>query len=82
MIKVTLELFPHGFSCGRKLLGSAVISNTLASTPTKGSYDAVFANKAGRPWKTCKVSGFPRKKLLAWDLLYRCLKEVAGDRNP
>jgi len=27
------------------------------------------------------VAGFPRKRLLAWDLLYRVLSDAVGDRN-
>jgi hypothetical protein len=35
----------------------------------------------GRPWKSGILTGFPRKRLLAWDLLTRALYYVLGNRN-
>lgn len=81
MLRVTVELIPHGI--GEPVhLGTAYVVNTGNGTLSRGNYEAVFSTKAGRIWKECIVADFPRKKLLAWDLLYRCLKKVVGKRNP
>ncbi len=47
----------------------------------KGNYWFTFSDKIGRLWKGGEVNNFPRKKLLAWDLLYRCLESKVSDRN-
>jgi len=83
MIVVTVELWPLGDESLKRHLGIAVIANDATGTPTIGNYRVVFS-KAGRPkaeWRRAAVSGFPRKRLGAWDLLYRCLKVAVGDRN-
>ena len=81
MIRVTVELIPWGI--GKPvLLGVGQISNDCTGTPTIGNYRVRLKSKDGRDWKTAEVHNFPRKKLLAWDLLYRALRETVGYRNP
>jgi hypothetical protein len=36
---------------------------------------------AGRKWKSAGITCFPRKRLLAWDLLYLALEKLVGNRN-
>lgn len=81
MVKVTIELWPFGSEMGKKHLGTLLISNDVSGDESKGNYKCRFFNKAGRKWRKCFVRGFPRKRLLAWDLLYRALREVVGNRN-
>lgn len=64
-------------------LGTAYIYNDATGTGTSGNY-VVKLSKRGKPnqiWKEGSVKGFPRKRLLMWDLLYRALKDVVGHRN-
>jgi hypothetical protein len=81
MIRVTVELVPHGREEHKRVLGRMVIANDGSGSPTAGNYEAAATGKAPRVWKNATVRGFPRKRLLAWDLLYRVLHEMVGDRN-
>lgn len=65
------------------VVGIAKIANDGTGGLTSGNY-VVQLNTAGRKsrkWKTGKVKQFPRKKLLAWDLVYRALHATISDRN-
>jgi len=64
-----------------KTIATGKIVNTGAGTPTQGDYRVELRDALGRPWKTGTVEGFPRKRLLAWDLLARALCNVLGNRN-
>lgn len=45
-------------------------------------YKFLFYSKGNkRIWKECEIKDFPRKRLLVWDLLYRGLKKIIGERN-
>lgn len=84
MILVTVELI-SARTGKRSLLGKATICNNLHRTHKTdgilGDYTCMFHDKAGREWRGCRVAGFPRKRLLAWDLLYRALENIIGWRN-
>jgi hypothetical protein len=62
-------------------MGGINIRNDGTGTPTQGNYQGVVFTKARRPYKTVNIQGFPRKRRLAVDLLYRILKAAVGDRN-
>lgn len=82
MIEVTIDLVPFGDrSKPRKQLGRVTIGNTLEGTPTRGSYIVRAYDKAGRLWGEGEVHDFPRKRLLAFDLLYRALRDLVAHRN-
>lgn len=80
MIRVTVELITP-----RKveLLGTATIFNNGEGTETSGNYTVRLSTRGrnARPWKSGYVRGFPRKRLGGWDLLYRALREIVGERN-
>jgi hypothetical protein len=80
MVVITVELV-NAITGARKILGIGQISNTGSGTATVGNYEAIFKFSNGRQWKESRVEGFPRKRLLAWDLLYRALKPLIGERN-
>lgn len=84
MIVVTVEL-RSARTGRRRLLGAAVIGNdekeSIESRGVRGTYHASLSGRNGRPWKAVTVRGFPRKRLLAWDLLFRVLREAVGGRN-
>lgn len=82
MIRVTIELIPFGREDHprRQVLASGKIAN-VGGTDADGKYIVELYDKAGRLWKAGHVNHFPRKRLLAWDLLYRALRSAIGDRN-
>jgi hypothetical protein len=80
MLVVKIEL--HSAITGKvTTLATGKIVNTGAGTPTRGNYRVELRDAAGRPWKSGTVEDFPRKRLLAWDLLFRALRNVVSDRN-
>ena len=81
MLVVRIELWPHGDMTRRKTLATGFIANTGTGTPTRGNYRVELKDALGRPWRRGTVEGFPRKRLLAWDLLFRALSNLIGDRN-
>lgn len=88
MIVVTVELV-SAIDGHRETLGTAYIANDGQGTPTQGDYDVVLHGRDrsglrphGPRWKQGKVEGFPRQRLLGWDLVYRALKACGlGERN-
>ena len=77
MIRVTVELVPQGDESRAKTLHTAVIANDGSGTKDRGNYRFSLSRKgSARPWKEGRISGFPRKRLGTWHLLYRVLKEA------
>lgn len=80
MLIVKIEL--HSAVTGEiKTIATGKIVNTGVGTTTQGSYRVELRDALGRPWKSGTVERFPRKKLLAWDLLTRALHNTLGSRN-
>lgn len=88
MIRVTVELISAISPSRNRVLGIATISNDghkfTETNGVRSDYD-VEINQAGQHfdqiWKRTRVLDFPRKRLGAWDLLYRALKDIVGKRN-
>lgn len=83
MIRVTIELWPGGQEHLKRHLGTIDIANDATGSATRGNYRARLSrrNNPDGCWKTARVEGFPRKRLGAYDLLFRVLKQVVGPRN-
>lgn len=83
MIKVIIELWPRGDESRKSVLGEIDICNDGKSkNPRIGNYNARLKKFGGKgTWKSGNVSGFPRKALGPYDLLYRILKNIVGYRN-
>lgn len=79
MIAIKIELWPLGDRSKSKVLGMCMIANDGTGDKETGNYHAVF--KDDKEEKKCEVKGFPRLRLNAFDLLYRCLRESFGKRN-
>lgn len=91
MLRITVELVPHGDESRKRIIGVGEIVND--GTASDGSGDSSMGNYVAKlfkspefstaegVWRQCPVLGFPRKKLGPWDLLYRVLKESVGYRN-
>ena len=80
MIVVDVTLYPSDGGPAQRI-GSIDIVNTGDGTPTQGNYRATLRGKQGQRIRSIRVEGFPRKRLLAYDLLYRVLREAVGERN-
>lgn len=90
MLRCTIELIPGGIEThpGKKVLGVVEIAN-ISELADISNYRVIAFKKppASNPaqrtvWKTGYVLAFPRKRLGAYDLLYRALGKLVGDRNP
>lgn len=79
MLVIKIELWPYGDQSKSKILGTSLICNDGTGDKETGNYYAVF--KDDKEERKCEVKGFPRLKLNAFDLLYRCLRESFGERN-
>jgi hypothetical protein len=83
MIRVTIELVPHGIEARKRHLGTILIANDATGTLTRGNYRATLS-QSGQPkriWKSVHLTDFPRKALGAYDLLYRVLNATVSKRN-
>ena len=80
MLIVRIEL--HSAVTGQvTTIATGEIVNTGTGSPTQGNYRIELRDAAGRHWKKGHIEGFPRKRLLAWDLLYRALEKLVGNRH-
>jgi hypothetical protein len=81
MIRVTVELV-SAITGKTEVLGVGTITNDGTGTKTSGNYTVSLSKRGGKShWCTANLYDFPRRKLLAWDLLYRALRETVGYRN-
>lgn len=85
MLVIKIELWPKGDERRKRTLHVGFITNTGKGTKTRGEYRVGLSKKLRgprlTPWKEGVVNGFPRKRLGAWDLLYRALRDIVGDRR-
>lgn len=82
MIRITVELLPFGLESNKKILGIMEIWNKVTGTTFSGNYGfRIFRKGSKTVWKSGDIEGFPRKRLLSWDLLYRCLHSILQERN-
>ena len=81
MILVKIELHPKGDSSKARELGRIKIGNTATGTTSSGDYTAALFDAGKRRYRVVEVKDFPRKRLLAFDLLFRVLRAAVGDRN-
>lgn len=82
MLVVTVELWRFGNPKDRRVLGQALIANDGTGTATRGNYTARFFGKRHKEiGNAAIVKAFPRKRLLAWDLVFRALRPVFSPRN-
>lgn len=85
MLKVTIELWPHGRSDAAEALGTVFLVNDGKGGETRGSYEASFACTAigARPplVQTVRVSDFERQRG-AWALLHAALGELLERTEP
>lgn len=85
MLRVTIELIPHGIGPA-KVLATADIINDGTGTVSFGNYTAdlfVHQTANGKPkkWRSATVRGFPRISRGPWDLLQLVLRDALKKRN-
>lgn len=77
MIRVTIELLPHGKDAGKKVLGVLDIANDGSGTDEIGNYSGELHaeyTKPGDPRRN-RVLGFNRKRKSVWTLVGMFLKK-------
>lgn len=73
MLKVTIELWPHGSPEYKKLLHTIDIANDGEGTIERGSYKVRWKPK--KEWEEKVVTNWPRNSYTAEKLLYEILKK-------
>lgn len=83
MLVVKIELWPHGDESRARVLGRAEIANDGSGTRTRGNYVVrLFRDMTTQTeWRSAIVTGFPRLRLGAFDLLFRALVNTVGNRR-
>lgn len=86
MLRVTIELIPHGVGPAKVLATADIANDGTSDSPTFGNYTAdlfVHQTRDGKPkkWRTATVAKFPRIARGPWDLLQYVLKDALGNRN-
>lgn len=81
MIRITIEMIPLGVEKNKYHLGTVEIANDGRGSSAKGNYFYNFFDKRKRQFRHGFYDGFPRKRLMVWDLLLRILKKEFGYRN-
>lgn len=81
MIRITIEMIPHGDLSKIRHIATGYISNDASGNLGNGNYKVVLHRCGGSDavWKKGEVKNFPRQKRSAWYLLHRALCSVIGD---
>ena len=75
MIRVTVEMIPHGIESERYTLGSMEIANDGSGTTSSGSYDGVLhAEYTSEDGRHGRVVSFNRQNQSVWSLIGAFLK--------
>lgn len=75
MLRVTVQLIPHGDESRARTLGVMEIANDGTGTTESGSYDGVLhAEYTGASGRAGRVTGFNRKAQSVWSLVGAFLK--------
>ncbi len=82
MIRVTVELLPHGREQGKRTLGTLEIANNLSGNLLKGNYSGVLHAEYTRPeGRQGRVQEFNRKTQSVWSLVGAFLKLFGHTRH-
>lgn len=71
MLRITIELIPHGNIKKARIIGTGFIANDGTGNEGFGNYKAVFRRIKSE--QHCTVKKFARKRHSAWDLLMLAL---------
>jgi hypothetical protein len=81
MIKVTIELWPHGDETRKRLIASMDIWNTGSGTPLLGAYGFRRLSASGVPLRHGVVGEFKRTQHNVWQLLQGVLGVLYSDQS-
>lgn len=84
MIKVTVELWPHGYETGKEVLAEAFIANDGTSDNRNiGNYEVWLKQKTKRSLKFGRVKNYRRLTQPIWKLIELCIQSAfRGDEKP
>lgn len=80
MLRITVELLPHGDKHKRKIIGTGEIYNIGTDSNNNASYNCIFMEHDKEHSFTSKVNKYPRKKGF-WTLIEESLKESNQSYN-
>ena len=69
MIRITIELFPHGLAKNKKILGYVDIINDGTGTKTIGNYSVTAISGNGKVFRKRRIEGYCRKAESIWKLM-------------
>ena len=82
MIRVTVEMIPHGDETRKSVLGSLEIANDNTGNYEIGNYDATLHAEYTRPeGRKCRVTGFGRQRQSVWSLIGAALKQMGHTKH-
>lgn len=83
MIKVTIEVYPHGVEKFKRHVGTMIIRNDGTGTKEIGNYKVTLSKfkDSSKIWRRGEVKEFPRQKRGPYDLVYRALHNILVTRN-
>lgn len=76
MIRVTMELIPHGNPTNVQHLGTVHIANDGTGSQSFGNYNVTALGKTKKVFAHAKVIKHPRKGEIPLRLLYKSLKAI------
>jgi hypothetical protein len=83
VIRVTVELVPHGDESRARVLARGTITNDGTGTFQRGNY-RFWLSQSGRPNTATRegaVTNFPRQAKNVWHLLAQCLNTAFGPKE-
>jgi hypothetical protein len=84
MIRVTVEMVPHGNEKRAYVIGIGVIANDGTGNTRLGNYVYalnVIEGGATVKYQSGEIKGFRRLENSVWRLLYRCLNDIFSTRR-
>ena len=79
MIKVTVELWPHGDESRKLTIATADIWNDGSGSPSLGSYGYELRGASGQALRKGFIGEFKRQDFSVWWLVAACLKFAFDD---
>lgn len=73
MVRITVEMIPHGMEKHKKTIATCVIVNDGTGTKTNGNYNVYFNGAVNKSHVPIRVVDFNRTRKSIWGLLHRAL---------
>lgn len=82
MLKVIIQLLPHGDASRARTIGEMEIANVGGDQHTGEYAVRLFQRGSQRVWRKGSVTGFKRLSRGAYDLVFQALANIVAGRNP